>query len=508
MIAPAIELRPLQHKAMASIDAATSGGCRRVMVQAPTGFGKTVLGAHLVTTLHQAGRRVCFSVPSLSLIDQTFERFTAFGIPAADIGIIQGDHPLRRAWAPVQIATAQTLARREIPEVDVVLVDEAHIRFDIYDRWMTAPDWQDRLFVGLTATPWSKGLGKNWRTLVKPTSLSELIELGWLVRPRVFAPSHPDLSGIKTVAGDYHEGQLSERMSNPVLVADIVETWLKRGENRPTLCFCVSCAHAQLVRDQFAANGVQAAYIDAYTPREERTDIGKRLAAGEIQVVCNVGTLTTGVDWDVRCIILARPTKSEILFVQIIGRGLRTVPDGSKVDCLVLDHSDTHLRLGMVTDIDYPDLDDGKSGKGSSEARKRDKELPLPKECKACSALVPAGVNECGECGHVIRVPSKVIVERGELVEWGSPGSKERNSVDALRGMPQRHVYAMIRWVQEERCRKPGWSAYTYKDLFGAWPPRQWEHVEPKEPCNQLRSFVRSKDIRYAKGTRSHAPAH
>jgi superfamily II DNA or RNA helicase len=491
-----ITLHRHQLKAVDLLDQSSVAGHLRTVLQAPTGAGKTVLAAHLVQRSRRKAQRVAFCVPALTLIDQTVERFEQNGLAVADIGIIQGDHPLRRPHAPIQIATAQTLARRDIPDVDLVIVDECHIRFEVYDRWMA--DKPDLQFIGLTATPWSKGLGTHWQDLVKPTSLRELIDLGMLSKFRVFAPSHPDLKGIKTLAGDYHEGQLADRMSAPQLVADVVETWLEKAAGRPTLCFCVNRAHAALVADQFAANGVRSAYVDAYTPREERTEIGKRLAAGEIQVVCNVGVLTTGIDWDVRCISLARPTKSEILFVQIVGRGLRTA-DG-KDDCLILDHSDTHLRLGMVTDIDYPDLDDGKAGKGTSEARKREDDIPLPKECKACSALIPASLRTCPECGNELRAPCLVETAKGELVEWGSPGTKERKGVDRLRDMDQRRVYAMLRCIQMERGRKDGWTAYTYKDLFGVWPSRNWTLIEPVEPCSEVRAFVRSKDIRFAKG--------
>src|SRR5258708_9633418 len=115
----------------------------------------------------------------------------------------------------------------------------------------------------------------------------------------------------------------------------------------------------------------------------EGSAIAKGFHAGEVDVVCNVGCLTTGIDWDVRCIILARPTKSEMLFVQMIGRGLRTA-DG-KVDCLVLDHSDTHTRLGFVTDIHHDDLDDGKPRpKAESKAIAK-----LPKPRPKCTFLMP-----------------------------------------------------------------------------------------------------------------------
>ena len=184
---------------------------------------------------------------------------------------------------------------------------------------------------------------------------------------------------MRTVAGDYHEGDLGDAMNKQPLVADIVETWLKHGVGRPTLCFAVNRAHAQHIADRFAEHGVRAGYVDCFTPANERTDIRNKFASGEYQIVCNVGVLTLGVDWDVRCIILARPTKSEMLYVQIIGRGLRTVE--GKDHCLILDHSDTTLRLGFVTEIHHDELDDGKTRK----SHKRDG-IKLPKEA---TAVVP-----------------------------------------------------------------------------------------------------------------------
>jgi DNA repair protein RadD len=189
------------------------------------------------------------------------------------------------------------------------------------------------------------GLGKLYDDLLIPTTTAELIAKGFLSPFKVYAPSHPDLRGVKTVAGDYHEGQLSTVMSEAKLTADIVKTWLEKGEDRPTLAFCVDFAHARKLRDQFEAAGVSCGYVDAFTSRLERNEIAEKFRARLYQVVCSVGTLTTGIDWDVRCIILARPTKSEIRYVQIIGRGLRTAL--GKTECLILDHSDSTLTARL-----------------------------------------------------------------------------------------------------------------------------------------------------------------
>jgi DNA repair protein RadD len=304
------------------------------MAQAPTGFGKTVVSAWFANDIMSRRKRMIFTVPALSLINQTVERFYAMGI--RDVGVIQADHPLTNYARPIQIASVQTLQRRRIPPADLVMIDEAHRWFDFYEEMMSAPEWAHVPFAGLSATPWTRGLGKHFKMLIIGATTQELIDDRLLSPFRVFAPSSPDLSGVRTVAGDYHEGDLSKAVNKDALVANIITTWNMRANGRPTLCFAVDRAHAKHIQKEFDEGGVPTGYIDAYTPAPERKEIERRFHAGEIKVVCNVGCLTTGVDWDVRCIILARPTKSEMLFVQIIGRGLRTAT--GKSDCLILDH--------------------------------------------------------------------------------------------------------------------------------------------------------------------------
>lgn len=484
-------LRPHQQRAIDGLKQSIVDGHRRPMLQAPTGAGKTVIAAHIVAGARAKGKRLAFCVPSIGLIDQTFERFVENGIDPAEMGVIQGNHPWKRPGAPIQIATAQSLARRDRPDVDLIVIDEAHVMHKVYQTWMD--EQPERLFIGLSATPWAKGLGKRFDDLIKPTSTQELIDLGMLSKFRVFAPSHPDLSGVRTVAGDYHEGDLAEAMSKAHLVADVVTQWLARGENRPTLCFAVNRAHAQLLAMQFTEAGVPTAYVDAETPREERDQIGKRLASGDVKVVCNIGCLTTGIDWDVRCLILARPTKSEMLFVQIIGRALRTA-DG-KDHAIILDHSDTHLRLGMVTDIDFDDLDDGKP-KSAADRKAKEKRLPMPRECNSCAALVPALMRECPCCGTVMPPRHGVDVEDGDLTEIGGNGTTA-SVRDMLRKLGKQRLFSELLGIAEERGRKPGWVSYTYREVFGVWPNGLVR--EPIEAGPQVRGYVRHKDIKFAK---------
>lgn len=501
----AFELRPHQGLALDLLRRSIASGKRRPMLCLPTGSGKTVIAAKIVSGALAKRNRIAFIVPALSLIDQTFARFVENEIDPADLGVVQGDHEWRRPHAPVQICSAQTLARRGMPDANVIVVDEAHIRDAKLHAWLCGAEAQSTIAIGLSATPWAKGLGRVYDDLISPITMRELIDQGYLSKFKVFAPSHPDLDGVKIDAksGDYQTGELSERMSNTTLVADVVSTWLERAENRPTLCFGVDRAHAACLAEQFEKSGVPTAYVDAFTSREERAAILARLRAGDVKVICNIGTMTTGVDEDIRCLILARPTKSEILFTQIIGRALRPAP--GKDHALILDHSDTHLRLGMVTELGRDELDTGKPGAG--EAKRKAPSMPLPRECAACGCLVPPRTKECPHCGAVVKPTSKVEQLEGELVELGTGGRPKKpegakaSARDRLLGLGKRRLFAQIEQVRIGRGRAPGWGAHLFRDVTGVWP-RGMDGVQPEEPCLELLSFIRHKDLAWAKSKR------
>jgi superfamily II DNA or RNA helicase len=174
-----IKLYPDQEQALTRLRAALASSSSHVVLQLPTGGGKTVLAAVLAKMVLSQGKRMIFLVHALSLIDQTFERFVENGIDRYDIGIIQGDHPLRDPDAPIQIATAQTLQRREMPETDLVVIDECHRWFKSYDKWLKN-DWRDVRVVGLSATPWTKGLGRYFSQLIIGGTTQSLIDIGRL----------------------------------------------------------------------------------------------------------------------------------------------------------------------------------------------------------------------------------------------------------------------------------------------------------------------------------------
>ena len=477
-------LRPHQVKLLEQIDTALAGGCKRIVAQAPTGFGKTIVAAHRLRLLQNAGKRAIFIVPALSLIDQTIEKLYAEGV--RDVGVIQANHLMTNYARPIQVASVQTLQRRPVPDADEIIIDEVHRWFAFFPRLLGDPRFANIPIIGITATPWTKGLGKHFNKLLVGTTTTELIGAGYLAPFRAFAPASPDLTGVRTLAGDYHEGDLGEAMNKTTLVADVVTTWLERADGRPTLCFAVDRAHAKHLQKQFQAAEVPAGYIDHHTDAVERREIARQFHAGEIKVVCNVGCLTTGVDWDVRCIILARPTKSEILYVQMIGRGLRTAP--GKADCLILDHSDNHTRLGFVTDIHHDELDQGLKLPGAGKFS----EEPLPKKCPKCTFLRPPKVLQCPCCGFIPVPQSKTVHRDGELVELG-----HRDPVEAEHERVK--FFQELRAVAMMRGYRDGWTAHKFKERFGTFPSWSYKVLQPKAPSDATLRWVHSRQIAYAR---------
>jgi DNA repair protein RadD len=473
------ELRPHQIEALRLVKLSAGKGNRRIVCQMPTGAGKTVTAAKLIASAMAKGNSSIFTVPALSLINQTVDAFEAEGVTG--IGVMQANHPRTDPKAMVQVASVQTLARRDIPQAAVVIVDECHIRAAVVEKLMDQRP--DVFFIGLSATPWADGMGDRWQDLVIPVTIGDLIEAGMLSKFTAFAPDVPDLRGVKTMAGDYAEAGLERVMGDAKLIGSVTQTWLEKGGNRPTLCFAVNRAHAGAMAAEFAHHGVATAYVDAFTDMAERSYINDQFRAGEVRVICSVRTMTTGVDLPVSCIIDAAPTKSEILHVQKIGRGLRVNP-GTE-DCLILDHAGNSIRLGLVTDISHDTLST-KAREEKGEAKPREEKLPTP--CPACGVL-HVGMT-CPACGNERKPSGRVATTDGELVQIA--GGLARASM-----ADKQLFWSMALWLDAERGRGGKLAKGMFKGKFGVWPNRL--HDTPLPPDRAFLNYDKSRRIAYAK---------
>jgi len=275
------------------------------------------------------------------------------------------------------------------------------------------------------------------------------------------------------------------------LIGDVVASWVELGNDDPTLVFAVDRAHAAELQHAFAKAGYEFGYCDAFTKREDRKALFRDMAARRIKGIVNVGTLTTGVDADVRTLVLARPTKSASLFVQIIGRALRTAP--GKERAVIIDHSDTTLRLGLPCSIIRTKLNMGKKAEaGDREAQEAAPKLP--KLCPKCKTVKAPGVHACPSCGFAPVYREDVPTGDGQLAPIMPGGKARQYTMDEKQAW-----YSGLIAIAAERNRKPGWAAHTYKEKFGVWPDHSLSKA-PTTPSETVRNFVRAKDIRFAKG--------
>lgn len=468
---------------------------RHVMLYSPTGSGKTEMAMDIIRSAQGKGKKVGFICNRINLVNQASKRFYRSHIQH---GIVQGDNT-RRTWENTLICSIQTLESRGYPDnIDLLLIDEAHGCMSAsYQKFIAAHP--DIPVIGLSATPFTKGLGKVFSSMVVAETIAGLIKRGFLVDCEIYAPSTPDLTGVRIVRGDYDEKQLGIAVDKPGLVGDIVKHWKKLASGMPTVVFATNIAHSKHIAEEFVKEGIPAEHVDCYTDNEERAAIMGRLNAGTTTVVCNVDILTEG--WDepkIQCMINARPTRSMTKWIQRVGRALRPYP--GKTIATILDHSGTCHLLGYPTD-DLPlVLSDGKKESIADKKDDQPQAERLPHECHNCHFMIPPGMGSCPKCGSVPPVRNKVQSKPGELKKL------ERTE---LTHEQKQELWSSALGVMENRNAKRAagktpkpplserWAANLYKSITHSWP----SGLENKS-CVPLESVVKMaihNDMAFAK---------
>ena len=493
------DLRPYQQSGIADLRQAFADGLKRVVFKLPTGGGKTVIAEHIIRMATSKGKRVAFVCNRIELVSQTSRRFLQAGIAH---GLMQGQNS-HSIHSQVMVCAIQTMTRRKAQDFDLIIIDEAHGVAGSTAYKSLIFSLNNVPVVGLTATPYSKGMAKHYAELNGPlfqrvvvgATIADLIADRFLVDVDIFAPEsyQPDLSSVKIVAGDYDEKQLAEAVDKPKLVGDIVQHWKKLGRGKPTIVFATNIAHSKHIVSMFNDAGITAEHVDYLTSDEDRTAILNRVRNHETTILSNAAMLAEGLDIpQLEVLILARPTKSLIRYIQQAGRILR--PYDGKTRALILDHSGTCANLGFPTDDHDLPLCDGKPQKG--EAKKREKK---PKVCSSCGYLKDAGVHECPSCGFKPEKAEEVETADGEL----KPMS--RKDRDSLPMSAKQAIYsALIGWV-ESKGRNPNWAYHLYFEMMGVNVSGQLEK-RSGPMVESVQKWLQHRNIKHAK-SRSKKPS-
>jgi superfamily II DNA or RNA helicase len=389
-----LTLRPYQTADIERLRDAFRGGARAPLYQLSTGGGKTVVFAHVIKGAVAKGTRTLVLAHRRELIRQASAKLTDLGVAHGIVAAGQDrDHD-----AQVIVASIQTVARRLdlLPTFGLIVIDEAH--HAVATTWTKLLAAQpDARLLGVTATPArldGKGLGKHcgghFDAIVSGPSMQELVDGGFLAPTKVFIPSATiDTTGLKTIAGDYDEGQLEGRAQN--VTGDAVEEFKKLPEGTTAMVFCVTVKHATDVARAFQDAGYRAQAVHGGMPKDERDAAIQGLSDGRTQVLTSCEIISEGLDVpSVGCVILLRPTKSLTMCLQQIGRGMRPKVGGGHLT--VLDHARNCCEHGLPTEPRDWSLDgvDKKPGKVVK---------PAPWDCIACGVLNPAQRPTCSNCG-------------------------------------------------------------------------------------------------------------
>ena len=444
-----MELRPYQQEAIDRTRKALRHH-RRVLLTAPTGAGKTAMAAFMLKGAVERGLRAWFLVHRRELVEQTGRTLERVGV---DHGFVASGFPISYR-KPVTLCSVQTVVRRldRLPKPDLLVWDEAH--HCAAGTWQRiAEHFPGAYHVGLTATPErldGKGLDDMFRALVPGPSISWLIENGYLSKYRVWSHPAPDVAHIRMRGADFDASALEEAMDRPHILGDAVKHFTEICPTARAVAFCVSVDHAIHTRDAFRAAGYAAEELDGTVDGATRKRVVGAFRRGEIQILTSIDLFGEGFDLpELEAAILLRPTASLGLYMQQVGRALRTAP--GKPYAIILDHAGNVARHGLPDDEREWTLQGRKKRKGGAA---------LTKVCSGCFGTVPAAALSCEHCGHVFKIVAREINQRdGALAEMDLEARRRARKSEVGRAQTYEELVA----IGAARGYKPGWAMHIWK---------------------------------------------
>lgn len=464
-------LRDYQMQAIEALRDGVRQGMRRQVLVAPTGAGKTVIASHLLREADRKGSYALFLVDRVSLVDQTSATLDSYGIHH---GVIQSSHPRWEPRANVQVCSIQTLARRSLPRIpDLICYDEAHVRFAAIMRFMES--LPDCVKIGLTATPFTKGMGDDWDRAVNVRTTRNLIEVGYLVEPKIYVARSPEDAEL----GLNSYGEFSDSSATAAgiqIIGDVVQEWIDKtrenfGGPVKTIVFSPTVEHGRELCAAFNAAGFnfqQISYLDKDDDARRLKIEEFRQADSLIHGLVSCGVLTRGFDVpDVQCGISCKPyRKSLSSHIQEIGRVMR--PHGDDKKAIWLCHSGNIERFA----VDMFDIWDNGVGELShaarhdSKPRERNQVTRQKVVCPECSGALRG--NTCMACGWEKPARSGIHAVDGEMHEFKLPDAMQpRAGLRAECLKDPRSVWLAALAFTNERSRKG--EDHARRWAYGVW---------------------------------------
>ena len=479
-----LNLRDYQEKALEQLRLGFLQGKRAQVLVSPTGSGKTEMAIALLAATKSKGNKAAMLLDRIVLCDQTSKRLERYNI---DHGVLQSGHWRYRPYENIQVCSAQTLERRgEFPGLSLLIVDECHAtREQTVEFIKNNPDVR---VVGLTATPFTKGLGKIYDNVVSPVTTKELVERQMLVPLRVFIAKEIDMDGAKKVAGEWSNAEATTRGMK--ITGDVVAEWVAKtheifGAPRKTIVFSAGVDHGADLAQKFQEHGYNFISLSYKDDDQWKKEVIEDFSKPDTKIQGLIATdiLTKGFDVpDVMIGVSARPfSKSLSSHIQQMGRVMRGCE--GKQFALWLDHSGNYLRFREDWDEVYEDgvevLDEGKE-KAKKEPTEREKK---DSKCPACRALWVGGSDTCYNCGHVRERQNKVSAVAGKMEELALATMSRENKPE---------FWSMMQYYVRNEGWSSGRAANTYRDKFGVWP-RGLNDNQIMLPSPEVKKFIRSK---------------
>jgi superfamily II DNA or RNA helicase len=497
------ELRDYQRDCIDQLRSGIREGHRSQLLVAPTGSGKTVMAAYLLGEAYNKGSRAFFVCDRVSLVDQTSNTLDKYGIKH---GVIQADHWRNRPWETIQVVSAQTLARRKIDPPSLILWDESHTMYkSVMDYCQNMPV----KVVGLTATPFTKGLANVFSNVVNSTTTDKLIEEKWLVPLKCYAAKELDMTGAKVkFSGEWEDKEMEERGIK--IVGDVVEEWITKTNQyfdgpAKTIAFSATVAHGAEMCKMFQQRGYnfqQISYLDGNTDRRRELIEEFRKPDSQIIGLVSCEALAKGFDvTDIKVGIGARPYRKSLSgHIQQIGRVMRS--HEGKTFALWLDHAGNLLRFledtqevfaNGVSDLNDSEYDK-KVRKEKTEAEKKDS------KCHACGFIHTQRI--CPACGtERVGPKSRVELANGRLTEVDLSKKKVK-----LNGWMEdkRLVWRELCWIANDIKKGHHFSAEKfalaqYRSIYGVWPQTKYSPETAISPRAEVRSKVKSNLIAFSR---------